>query len=267
MNNNSFGYVYVAAGNKYIQEATVSAESLKRLNKDANITLIADKEVRNNIFNRVMFFPTDPTKSLEGKVFKVRHLYKESPYQKTLFVDTDTYFCDDCQEIFDLLDFFDIAMAPAPVERNKVHIAGKSVGACSTLNTGVIAYTKNSKNKLLFEKWLNRYQEKIITGTLGQEGDQTSFMEAWLESDSKIHVLSNEWNTRIPFLATLNEPVRIIHGRYKKCQPEDYEKLKLKINKITKHRCWNPATNQCIPWEKSWKYRVKHRLNVFFNQV
>ena len=46
-------------------------------------------------------------------------MYKESPYRKTLFIDSDTYFYESCEGIFTLLDYFDAAMALAPVREQK----------------------------------------------------------------------------------------------------------------------------------------------------
>ncbi len=34
-----------------------------------------------------------------------------SPYEHTLFLDADTYICDNINELFDLLELFDLALA------------------------------------------------------------------------------------------------------------------------------------------------------------
>lgn len=34
-----------------------------------------------------------------------------SPFEHTIFLDTDTFVCGDFSELFDLLDHFDIAMS------------------------------------------------------------------------------------------------------------------------------------------------------------
>ncbi|NEN89875.1 MAG: hypothetical protein F6K48_13550 [Okeania sp. SIO3H1] len=180
MNNHEIGYLYVATGDKYIQEAIVSATSLKKLNKSVHITLVTDRNINNSLFDEVVIHPVEIKDFKEGLLYKVRHIYQAYPYEKTLFVDTDTYFCDDCQEIFETLDFFDLAVAPDPTDPHKAKSpkTNKKLAACETYNTGVILFKKSLNNELFFQKWLEIYESKIINKTVGKENDQTSFIEA-----------------------------------------------------------------------------------------
>ena len=154
MNNQEIGYLYIATGDKYIKEGIVSATSLKKLNERAYITLVTDKKINNSLFDEVIIRPVDVKHFKEGLLYKVRHIYNCSPYEKTLFIDTDTYFCNDCQEIFETLDFFDIAVAPDPTDPNKAKSPknNKVLAACEVYNTGVILFQKNLNNELFFQK-------------------------------------------------------------------------------------------------------------------
>ncbi len=255
MNNHKIGYLYIATGDKYMKEAIVSATSLKKLNESANITLVTDKNIDNSLFDEVVIRPVDVKHFKEGLLYKVRHIYRGSPYEKTLFVDTDTYFCDDCQEIFETLDFFDLAVAPDPTDPHKAKYpkTNKVLAACETYNTGVILFKKSSNNELFFQRWLEIYESKIINQTVGKENDQTSFIEAWLESNCKMYVLSHAWNARTPFFFTLKDAVKIIHGRHR-----NYEVIKNELNRLPgrQHRCWLPIQKRTIKKKQGWEYQL-----------
>ena len=112
-----FGVFYVAAGQKYVDEAYNSAKSLKKIEPSLNITLLSDRELpQQDVFERIILVDEKVTCRNEGLLFKVKHLYFDSPYQKTLFVDTDTYFTDNCASGFEILKYFDLALVPAPVD-------------------------------------------------------------------------------------------------------------------------------------------------------
>jgi hypothetical protein len=252
------GYLYVVAGQKYIDEAIISAGSLRHVNPDAHITIIADREVRGDLFDQTIVRPME-NRSLreeslydqawkEGLTFRVKHIYNESPYEKTLFIDSDTYFYDGCEGIFDLLDYFDISMAIAPNDRTPTFVNGKCLTGYTPYNCGVILFKKNSKNEALFKQWFNIYEQKLKKNALHSRGesDQTSFMEALLESESRIYTLANEWNARLPFFLNLTEPVKVVHGRY-----GDYDQLRKKINWPVEQRCWNPQQKKCIYKKKN----------------
>ena len=51
------GYLYVAAGQKYIDEALLSAASLKRLDSASHITLVADRDVKSKDVDNVIVRP------------------------------------------------------------------------------------------------------------------------------------------------------------------------------------------------------------------
>ncbi len=235
------GYFYIATGEKYIKELNISARSLKRVDKTAHITLITDKAIKNDIFDNVKICSTNFTSRTESLAYKVKHIYSESPYDKTFFIDTDTYFYDNCDMLFKLLNYFDILMTMSPADINYAHIDGKPLTGCAPYNSGVMVFRKNSKNEMLFKKWDQIYEEKLRSGSLGAENDQTSFMEALLTSEAKVYVLPNIFNARIPYYLTLNGLVKIVHGRW----AGDYEKLRRKINKSSSHRGWDPTRRRC----------------------
>ncbi|MGD1949791.1 MAG: putative nucleotide-diphospho-sugar transferase [Leptolyngbyaceae cyanobacterium] len=250
------GYLYAAAGKKYVGEAVCSAQSLRTVDKSAHITLVTDHPFESDAFNQVIVQPTTAQTYKHGLLYKVQHLYNSSPYDETLFIDSDTYVCENIAPIFELLEFFDVAIAPDPtdVNRPKSPRSAQRIRALDLYNTGVILFRKNERNDELFNRWLRIYNDKLENATLGKENDQTSFIEAWLQSNSKIYVLSHAWNARTPFFFTLNQSVKIIHGRHK-----DYEVIKERLNKPhhSRHRCWLPVHQKCVMKKSGWLYHTK----------
>ncbi len=77
------GVLYIVFGDNFIQEMKFSAESVKKYNPDLHITVFSDRSVECEFIDDV-------------KIMEVRHLRPKidyiglAPYDKTLFLDTDT---------------------------------------------------------------------------------------------------------------------------------------------------------------------------------
>ena len=88
---------------------------------------------------------------------KVKYLY-ESPYEYTLFIDTDTQIIKPIYEIFDLLKSHDLAIANVPQIVRRYYpaklISYVEVNPYNLYNTGVILFKKNQSNEKFFSKWL-----------------------------------------------------------------------------------------------------------------
>jgi hypothetical protein len=259
MTNSDFGVFYVAAGQKYIDEAYNSAKSLKQINPSLKISLVCDREItERDLFEQIILVEEKVTCRNEGLLFKVKHLYLSSPYRKTLFVDTDTYFTADCADGFNLLNYFDLALVPAPVDTHYPKLDSGEKIQCKPLNTGVILYNKNTTNDLFFRLWLDIYTQKLSLNSKLKESDQTSFVEALMQSKSRLYPLPPEWNARFCFINAFCEPVKILHG-----YSSNIEKIAKAINqKPNSSRVWIPHLNKCIVFKPyTWKHQLgKNKL-------
>ncbi len=240
------GYLYVAAGDpQFIQEAVISATSLREVDPAAHITLVTDKPFDGSLFEKIVVRPVEFTAWRSGLAYRTKHIYQDSPYEKTLFLDTDTYFYEPCHALFELLDYFDVCMAAAPADTNGPLIDGRPLTACFPYNAGVIAFKKNPRNESLFRTWYEIYEKKLRERNLRpRESDQAAFMEALLNSDSRVYVLPSIWNARLLTYVFLNGSVKIVHNR--EGQKEDFEKLRKKLNEFSGIRCWDPRRKECI---------------------
>ncbi len=150
MKKTTKGVIYIATGEKYINEVLVSAASLKKHMPNLSITLFSDLDVKSSYFDKIIKIK-DPVYDFEDMV---RWMYR-SPYDYTLYLDSDTYICDDFSELFDLLDRFDIAAAHVPLGKGP-HIKGVSE-SFESFNGGVILFKKSSRMEWFFSEWLRLY--------------------------------------------------------------------------------------------------------------
>lgn len=261
MTDKNHGVFYVAAGQKYIDEACISAQSLKKIHPSLNISIVCNDKPQNpDLFEQIILVNDQVTCRNEGLFFKVKYLYNFSPYERTLFVDTDTFFIGDIESGFDILNYFDISMTLDPPDvRYPMTASGEKIH-CKPVNTGVIFFKKNESNNHLFQEWIRIYSEKLSKDSKLRESDQTSCTEALMYSSSRFYPLSTEWNTRFWFICTLREPVKILHAYSSNIQRIAYL-INLDSNQP---RVWIPHLKRCIVFRP---YTWRHKLGKIRDQL
>lgn len=140
----------------------------------------------------------------------------QSPYDETLFLDTDTLMLrDDAADAFELLERFDMALAQAFVQQYR--LAGVPA-ALAELNSGVILFRKSQQVEGLLRRWQSRYREAADAATVAENpkgiGDQQILSQVVWESGVRMATLPPEWNyrgfrNRVQDFAT----IRILHNR------------------------------------------------------
>lgn len=237
-NSSNNGFLYSAFGEKYVKEALISAKSLKAVDSTADVTIVSDQQVNHVEFDRKVehkLQSNEPWKS--GLVGKIDALM-ESPYEKTVFLDSDTYIVSPINELFKLLDYFDLCLAMAPADISPVEIDGIKLEGLNCYNTGLIAYRKNKKVIRFLENWRNDYLENFDQ----YNGHQASFMKVFALSDIQVHVLQQHYNTRTNLAIALpGAPAKVIHNRHK-----NYTAVTQRINKRIGNRIWDPVLQDVI---------------------
>ena len=206
---NDCGFLYTATGPEYISEAIASAQSFKRQMPDTPIALFTDDTSAgsNTCFDQCVAIPA-PAYGPSDKFYALRN----SPYAKSVFVDTDTWCLGQCAELFRILDRFELAAAHAPVRA--MNFVPKGVPRCfPELNTGVIAFQKCSHVKDMFEQWEQIYLDFKERKSINR--DQLSFRRALYFSEVNLTILPPEYNLRPLFSYFVGgmAPVKIIHAR------------------------------------------------------
>jgi lipopolysaccharide biosynthesis glycosyltransferase len=164
-----------------------------------------------------------------------------TPYERTLYVDTDTYFYGDCHGLFRLLDWYDFAMVPSTGSdevRDPYFPHGKIQGY-TPWNLGVVLYRMNDSTRTLLKRYREFYREKRTEQR--SSNDQGYFSLAFAESYCKVHPLPTRYNARVDRFISLFGKVMIAHGKN-----VNFEEIEPKINCIYKNRIWNRDKQECI---------------------
>jgi hypothetical protein len=216
------GIVYIATANDvvrspktFIEEAEQSAQSV-RDHSDLPITLITDQPTNaGDTFTNIVRID-DPDFSWRDKI---KYL-KRTPFDETLFLDTDTRVVEEIDEIFQVLNEYDLAVAQDPAHGEREHPEAPT--SFPEYNTGVMLYKKSKKVLSFLEKWLDEYdrdQNEWISG------DQPSFRKVLHKSNLRYLTLSREWNVRYTHPGMIAGKPRILHGRV-----PDYKRVDKKLS-------------------------------------
>ena len=200
----------MAAGEQYIDEAKISAKSANKHMPDVETAIATpDTEMDLSVFDKVIKHEAQ-TETIHGREWLMNSTIPPglSPFDKTLYLDSDTYICTDVSELFDLLDKFDMAIA-----RNsfKNDIPGLP-DPWWEYNCGVIAYTNSSDTRNFLREWKQRYRDFIQEQS--KPKDQPAFAHTLYNSDIDFYTLPEEYNVRCDRRGALGRRAKIIHGRH-----------------------------------------------------
>jgi hypothetical protein len=185
------GVVYIASGDRYVEEAVYSAHSLRAHSPQLPIVLFSDRDVADSPFDEVRIVPTRHHRP------KVDYL-SESPFERTLYLDSDTRVVRPLDEMFALLDRFDMAMAHCFARRRQQYVEKIPEYAAipysfPEMNSGVILYAMSAGSKNLFAAWREvYYRYQSVT----QGWDQPSLRVALWQTQLALATLPVEYNVR-----------------------------------------------------------------------
>ena len=245
------GVVYVGiGGGKYLGEATRSARSLRRHNSRLSITVFTDhpQDADASLFNDVQLIKRPPN----GKeMYSKQVAFQRSPYERTLYLDADTYVCGNIGAMFDILDGYDFAAAPAPrrVDPGGFEAYGENIpGWFPEVNGGVLLAKKSAGWDRLAHSWKQAYTK------IDRWNDQISLRVALyhevMEHGLRFYPLLPEFNCRTYMLQFLASKTYILHGR-----DEDLDQVCSQVNSRTGVRIWMPK-HGLFAW-KDWEYVEK----------
>ena len=123
---------------------------------------------------------------------KVDYLSR-TPFDRTLYLDTDTVIFNRIVEIFGILDRFDVGLTHAHHRNSKdrlMHWETEIPNAFPEFNSGVVLYRKTDSVISFFESWSSSYKKA------GFRHDQTTLRELLWLSDLRIATLPPEYNLR-----------------------------------------------------------------------
>lgn len=212
------GILYISSDDEYLSEAIRSAHSVSQVMPELPIAIITDTSSPGGVFDIVI-----ERNDLESSVVDKCQQIHRTPFQKTLYLDTDTYVARPLEDIFDLLSNYDLITG---LEKGRHYDIGLPPSVPHRQG-GVIGFDDNQRVSQFFEFWRNIYAEQREKGRMS---DQPPLTKAVIQSDVRVHTLPVEDNCLIYYGERLEGPVRIIHGH------DDLAKHARKLNEKTTHR-------------------------------
>lgn len=176
-----------------IKELELSTQSVKKFHPKLNITLFTDIDPQIKFIDQVKIIPVDSVR------IKHKYLYT-SPYDNTLYLDCDTKIVGPINEIFNILERFDIAATHDLIRKDdrksvKYPDYAKIPDGFSEFGGGVLLFKKSDEVKNFFDLW-NQNFEKWVELT-GEIRDQPSLrVSIWECKDLQFYVLPPEFNIR-----------------------------------------------------------------------
>lgn len=206
------GIIYIATGKRYRKEANISAESVRSVMPDISITIFTDTrdDIQNKLFNTIEIIEK-PSFSFFDKIEPL----VQSPYKKTLFLDTDTLVLEPVYELFEVLDKFELTYCQAPGRgADNPQLLAECPLAFVEPNTGVMSYLNNSRINKLFQEWSDYYKTLLTEIPRRISHDQPAFRKVLYNSDIRALVLPPEYNLRTIYPVFKGRmPTKILHGR------------------------------------------------------
>ncbi len=215
------GVVYGISGLPWLNEALVSAKSLKQVMPELPIELHIDRNTLEQLGGQQSLAPffdfiTVHPAPAHWRTLKFAALGSKR-FSRTLFLDSDTYLTDGIGDLFDITDQFDIGIFPAPQRIHDQALKSRFFELFPTVpllfpehNTGVISFAHNQKTIEFLKQWELFYEEGLKK--VGYTMDQASARVALYHSDLRIFSLPPEVNFRAMVPNIVKGKVRIIHA-------------------------------------------------------
>ena len=190
------GVLYITTSAKngiYLKAAIESAKSIRQYSPQLSIHIYADaigldhiESLGETIFDSFGLIDNPHYRS------KVDYILK-SPFERTLYLDSDTKICYDISEMFTLLERFDLALAHAHMRNSKKTSQLWQIDIPSSFpqfNGGVILFRNTAEVRSLLKSWRNSFHETDFMK------DQVTLRELLWKSNLHIATLPPEYNIR-----------------------------------------------------------------------
>ncbi|MGI8952796.1 MAG: hypothetical protein ACR2FN_14575 [Chitinophagaceae bacterium] len=238
---NKCGYLYIAIGKKYVIEAEISARSLKRFTEYPLCIITDDANYENDLFDIIMHetMPGDFVAKIIGVA--------KTPFERTVYLDNDTFICTPVDEMFDVLDFFDMSLMPFPFlhsysffNRYNSSYKLKYEKIIPEYHFGVMIYKMNDAVKNLMNDWIVKHEEMHI------KADCSSFREAYFKHIPNVRIspLPLEYNYHgTHSIGIAYNEIKIIHERLGEKWNTlttvmlPFEKMEKKAKRMNKYHC------------------------------
>lgn len=203
---------------------------LRALHPNASVALVTDDEeftlnecsrgIHTGRIDHLIRVDKDTHPEQQSPLKRLLFITK-TPFDLTVMLDADTLVAGDLYPLFDMLQWYDVAMATDPFPELALQMMGTSMDRYPEVqyNWGVMAYRKTPAAHVFFQMWLEYYtrfsNNNAGTSSIPFLGCQNGWdqcgalSEAIRRSPARIATLRNEWN--IFFIALLQAKGRVFH--------------------------------------------------------
>jgi hypothetical protein len=169
-------------------------------------------------------------------------MMRESPYDRTLFIDADIHVVEPFPELFTLLDRFDCAATHEEYVSTDwfQHYPRPDIPASfPEFNTGILMLKKSERVDRLLVEWGDLYRAFLEAKPGEKTNDQPFFRVAVYYSDVRMATLTREYNCKFRGQGYLNGKVKVLHGHLNfEMQPKQIRAAETVLNKSLKPRVY-----------------------------
>lgn len=193
--------LFNAFGKRHIDEAFTAAERIRSIWPDIDVTIQqhhGDAKMKNET---------------PVQLHRINGM-AQTPYERTLCLDSDIYMVEPVPELFEVLERFHCALPMANIRQ----IYPLDVPDCVyDFNPGVFAFGWSEEMERFLADWKRRflYHHDMLEGKshpeVGWFHSQPSFTEAMYYSDLRVAPLGQEYNWQ--GTGYVQQPVKIVHKR------------------------------------------------------
>lgn len=232
------GIAYVASGQRFADEAAQAAAQLRRSNPTVPICFITDQPEYQPVFWDHLVTIANPHFGFRDKI-----LMGLCPYERFLYLDTDTYVVRPLDDVFALLLRFDF-VGHQLFEGHDCPLPDIP-DAFPEFNGGVLGFRRSPVMASFFSRWLDSYNAFYALNRDGHydcsnASDQKTLRLTVWQTGGSVGVLGPEFNFvphHVNFACT---PVKIIHGRGERAE------LERRLNAHLGNRVYVPRLDSVI---------------------
>jgi hypothetical protein len=202
------GVLYIAFGPQYHREAVTSIASLRRFHSDLACCVITETGLEDLPSNVEVLLRKPETKyPLRAKP----RFLRESPFDRTLFLDTDTTIVRPIDGLFHLLDRFDIGLHMLPHYTNH-----PKYRFLNNPSSGVVLFRRCDEVNETFGRWLELYDQEVdrVGSHQSRINADPLLIRAIYETQVRLVPLPAAMNFHLEIPNVTASPIHIVHGRH-----------------------------------------------------
>lgn len=182
------GVFFIATGELYLKAAARAATSVRAMCPDLGIAVATDLTESDHAKEFDVVVPVE-NPHRRSKV----DMLSRTPFDKTIYLDTDVKVVADLSGVMQVLDRFDIALTHAHSRNKRTTTEVWRVDlpdAFPQCNGGIFAFRTTPETLQFFDDWSTAFSEA------GFKKDQVTLRELLWLSDLRLYILPPEFNVR-----------------------------------------------------------------------